>query len=158
MEVFSSNDPAMVHAMVLKSEELACYNESKSYPFTSLKHHILLATALAENFRETRKTSLKGLKLCLSFDPPENIYKLIGRAITKKRKKWTTLYLYLDSDYTGKGNANAAYSWRNTWNNVYGFKPETILLGMNVMAMHSWTEALITLEKAKTTCKIGKKG
>jgi len=81
----------------------------------------------------------------------------VGRAMTKKRKKWTTLFLYLDSEYTGKGNANAAYSWKDTWNNVYRFKPETVLLGMNVMATDSWTEALITLEEAKRTCRIGKK-
>lgn len=156
MEIFNHNDPSIIHAMVLQSEELTCYNESKSYPFTSLKHHLLLATSLAENFRETGKTTLKGLKLCLSFDPPRNIYKLVGRALTKKRKKWTTLYLYIDSEYTGKGNASVAYCWKNTWNNVYGFKPETVLLGMNVMATGSWTEALVTLEKAKQICRIGK--
>ncbi|MHA1449404.1 MAG: hypothetical protein ACTSP4_08295, partial [Candidatus Hodarchaeales archaeon] len=71
--------------------------------------------------------------------------------------KWTTLYIYLDGKYSGKGNASASYSWKNTWNNVYGFEPETVLLGKNVMATDSWTEALATIENAVRTCKIRKR-
>ncbi len=148
MGIFNHEEPSVIHAKIMQSEGLSWYNESKTYPFTSLKHHLLLACALAENFRETGNYKLKGLKLCLSFDPPGNVYKLVGRAMTKKRGKWTTLYLYLDSEYTGKGNANASFSWKNTWNNIYGFEPETVLLGKNVLAMESWTAALATLENA----------
>ncbi|MFW9990444.1 MAG: hypothetical protein ACFFD4_00150 [Candidatus Odinarchaeota archaeon] len=46
------------------------------------------------------------------------------------------------------------YSFKNTWNNIYGFKPETVLLGVNVMALHSWTAALAMLENAGKICKI----
>jgi len=158
LAIFNYSEPVVIHAKIMQSKGLSWYNESKTYPFTSLKHHILLATALVENFRETGIYKLKGLKLCLSFDPPENVYKLIGRALTKKRGKWTTLFLYLDSEYSGKGNANAAFSWKNTWNNIYGFEPETVLLGKNVMAMDSWTAALATLENAGKICWIRIKG
>jgi hypothetical protein len=154
LALFEHDDPAVIHGKILQSRELTHYNESKTFPFTSLKHHVLLATALAENFRETGRCQLKGLVLCLSWEPPENLFKLIGMALTKKRKKWTTLFLYLDSDYTGKGNANITYSFKHAWNNIYGFKPETVLLGINVSAMNSWTAALVMLENAGKTCKI----
>jgi hypothetical protein len=53
-----------------------------------------------------------------------------------------------------KGNANMTYSFKNVWNNIYGFIPETVLLGLNVSAVDSWTAALATLENAGKTCKI----
>ncbi|MFW9994152.1 MAG: hypothetical protein ACFFD4_19060 [Candidatus Odinarchaeota archaeon] len=154
LALFDHNDPAVIHGKILQSGELACYNESKTFPFTSLKHHLLLATALVENFRETGYCQLKGLVLCASWKPPENLYKLVGMALAKKNGQWTTLYLYLDSDYTGKGNANVTYSFKNTWNNMHGFRKERTLLGMNVAAMDSWTAALVTLEEARKTCRI----
>ncbi|MHA2247377.1 MAG: hypothetical protein ACXADY_20690 [Candidatus Hodarchaeales archaeon] len=154
LKLFEHDDPAVIHGKVLQSRELACYNESKTFPFTSLKHHVLLATALVENFREMGSCQLRGLVLCVSWKPPENLYKLVGFARAKKRGQWTTVYLYLDNDYTGKGNANATYSFKNTWNNMYGFRKEKVLLGMNVAMMNSWTAALVTLEEAGKTCKI----
>ncbi|MFW9990471.1 MAG: hypothetical protein ACFFD4_00285 [Candidatus Odinarchaeota archaeon] len=63
-------------------------------------------------------------------------------------------YLYLDSGYTGKGNANMTYSFKDTWNNIYGFKTETMLLGVNVSTLDSWTAALALLENAGKTCRI----
>jgi len=64
----------------------------------------------------------------------------------------------LDSEYAGKRNANASLSWKSTWNNIYGFESETVLLGKIVMMMESLTAALATLENAGRTCKISKKG
>lgn len=54
MALFDYGDPTVIHGKALQSRELACYNESKTFPFTSLKHHVLLATVLVENFRELK--------------------------------------------------------------------------------------------------------
>ncbi|MHA2332485.1 MAG: hypothetical protein ACXAEU_10705 [Candidatus Hodarchaeales archaeon] len=97
----------------------------------------LLAKALVEKFKETGSCQLKGLVWSVSWKPPENLYKFVEFTLAQKKGQWTTVYLYLDNDYTGKKNANVTHSFKNTWNNLYGFRKEGVLLGINVVTMNS---------------------
>jgi hypothetical protein len=77
-------DIKKLHATIINSKALNQLNEARKYPYSSLKHHVLLATALTEIFLEQEQTSLKGIVLCITTKRPKNNYTIIGRCYEKK--------------------------------------------------------------------------
>jgi len=47
---YRESNPSELHRLILRSKKINEYNEAKSFPYTSLKYHILLACALYQNF------------------------------------------------------------------------------------------------------------
>ena len=136
-----------LHEEVMEAKGLATLNEAKTDPFTSLKHHLLLACALTENFVERGSAKLKGLVLCVDDEKPENRYKIVGRCYSKNGKK--EYYLWIDSRYCKGGNAHLAMDFNSTWNNMVGVNMSGMSRGYLVRAVRSWTAGLALLEKEK---------
>ncbi|MHA2298261.1 MAG: hypothetical protein ACXADA_19710 [Candidatus Hodarchaeales archaeon] len=140
-----ANSAGELHEKLLKAVKLSELNEARTNPFTSVKHHLLLAGALAENFLETGKIALQGLILCIAAKKPKNNFKIIGTCC-EERKKGKHLYLWLDTRYCGGGNAHLTIAFNDTWNNVVGMNTRKVRAGRRARTVKSWTTALVMLQ------------
>jgi len=135
-----------LHGKIYSSEKLSLLNEARANPFTSLKHHVLIACSLVENFIGQKKATMKGIVFCVDKAIPENPFKMIGECYSGKRKKLT---MWLDNKYWKGGNSHVFISFKDTWNNIVGMNTRAVKLGNNVRAINSWSAALAELESGK---------
>ena len=73
-KLFKESDPFILHQKILDSKPLNLYSEARSYPYTSLKYHILLSCALYYNLKNGSK--LKDLYFCET-RPKESPFQII---------------------------------------------------------------------------------
>ncbi|NVM53919.1 MAG: hypothetical protein HWN66_09470 [Candidatus Helarchaeota archaeon] len=71
---FEESDAKQLHKAIVNSKLLNLYSEARSFPYTSLKYHILLSCALYYNLKNGYQ--LKDLYLCENF-PVESPFQII---------------------------------------------------------------------------------
>jgi hypothetical protein len=130
----------------MNSEVLATLNEAKRYPYSSLKHHLLLTTAITENYLTLEKYTLHSLVLRIEEKRPNNPYKMIGRCYKKGEEK-KEVYLHLATDYGDEGNGKVQLAFNDTWQNRVGIQSRTVNNGIYVKTVKSWTAAMAILAK-----------
>lgn len=135
--LFKQTDPLQLHNAVLASKLLNLYCEARHYPFTSLKYHILLATALYHNFQAGY--AFRELALCENA-PVQSPFQVIYRDPVKE-------WAILPSHSTHALSKIAPYFstiWeRRTQLSIGGEFQELADL---LATIGSWTIALATLE------------
>jgi len=72
--LFNEEDPYKLHELMLHSELLGLYSEAREFPYSSLRYHVLFATALYYNFKQGN--DIKDLYLCENL-PVESPFQLI---------------------------------------------------------------------------------
>jgi hypothetical protein len=135
--LFKTEDPFKLHEAILTSKLLNGYSEARQYPYSSLKYHLLLASALFYNLKQG--TQMKELYLCenLTYESP---FQVIYR---DSEREWTLLP-HQSLDGLSKLYPRFSLTWvRRRKLSIGG--DHQILNGL-LTTIGSWTVALALLE------------
>lgn len=147
MKLVEIENPDKAHRNWLRNDIAARFNESVYYPYTSLKYHTLLVTALLDNYQAGNEFS--DLKLIADLEGNVKTFRTIFES-----KKFT---LHLDAEEGGLPSARLGdspwQSWASVWNrltehplDVNNSKVE-MLLDANLRRIQSWSVALQYIEE-----------
>lgn len=145
-DLLTSSDPEVMHRVWLTSDIASGFSESMYYPFTSLKYHTLLVTALLDNYRIGHEFS----DLHLVVDPSGELV------------PYRTVYagdefaLRIDAEHGGRPFSRLGNrpwrSWASTWNRLTAHPFDTAndewerSLDANLRRIQSWSTALQYIE------------
>jgi len=139
-KLFNENDPRKLHHKILHSKLLNFYSESRMYPFSSLKYHILLTCAIYYNLKY--KIDFTKLYLYKNTDI-DSCYQVI---FSTNKITWSLQPSYSEKE----GKISPIYPYFNfTWrrrlkSTIIG--GDRTLDGM-LVTIKSWSAALATLEE-----------
>lgn len=131
-QLFDETDPTKLHTKILNNKILNYYAESRCFPYTSLKYHLLLTTAIYYNL----KNGFKLFKLYLSTNSNE---------ITPYQKifEYKGIKLFITPE---RGISRIYNNFSKTWMR----RTKTLLNDRFINAIlsqiKSWSCALVTLE------------
>jgi len=141
-ELFNENDPEKLHRKILHSKLLNFYSESRLYPFSSLKYHLLLTCAIYYNLKNN--IDFTKLYLCEN-GKPKSHYQVI---YSINNITWS-LEPNKNSENSGKaGKISRLYpNFSETWKRRLKSKigGDKMLDGM-LATIKSWSAALATIE------------
>ena len=134
--LFRESDPYKLHSKILNSRILNLFNEAKTYPYTSLKYHLLLTCALFYNFQIKNKNSK--LYLCEN-QIPNSQFQIIYR---DNEREWAILPI----DGLSRVLPRFDLTWIRRMKESIG--GDRMLDGL-LATIKSWSVALSTIEDYK---------
>lgn len=145
------DDPATMHRAWLTSDVASRYNESVYYPYTSLKYHTLLVSALLDNYR----AGYDFADITLVVDAAE---KIVPHRTIYAGNRFT---LRLDTDSgdhpTARLGSRSWRSWADVWSRLTEHPLRTdsakhdMVLDANLRRIGAWSTALQYLEDFENT-------
>ena len=135
--LFKENDSLKLHSAILKSKLLNLYSEARQFPYTSLKYHILLTTALYYNLKNNYE--LKDLYLCENL-PVESQFQILYK---DNIREWAILPLRQQD-----GLSKMYPQFHKTWDRrrKLSLGGDYRIFDEMLSTISSWSAALATLE------------